>query len=262
MKKVIENTSSILVIIISVCAISIIVSDMLDIINLVNISIVYQKLILFLLSSLGVYIASVHLTNKKITNDIRKIQDISIKGFSEITNAMHNTSVVKFPNSVEIHKYFIEKIKNAKDSVYDLSWSESYSTHHALSPRKKINYEYEKIIDKASDRIEYKEIFIFSELERIEKLNRRLKSNKFGYSCKYFENTCSIPRIQFAIIDKEEIIWGYPDNQHTVFKNKDLAIILSKYFDEIWDKATCIKERDDIFHDEVKKIQSYLILNN
>ena len=42
---------------------------------------------------------------------------------------------------------------------------------------------------------------------QIKKLEQRLKENKSGYSCKYFKDDSDIPRLQFVIIDDDEVLF-------------------------------------------------------
>ncbi len=176
-----------------------------------------------------------------------------LKEFEQVkgNNALN---IKKFPSGIELMKYFGARIRSAK-IVYDLSWSENYSSFHDLKENTDAHYEFEATVNELTDNLVYKEIFIFSEEGRKKKCLSRLSQKNPGYSCRYYKSV-SVPRVQFAIIDKEEIIWGYPDKHgdYTI-NNPILAKILCDYFEEAWDKARRIKEGKIIDEREFEKIK-------
>jgi predicted protein tyrosine phosphatase len=167
-----------------------------------------------------------------------------------------------FKDSAEQEEYQAWRISPANKEhakkVCDLTWKEKISPLFAAEQRVKSHGTYEESIDKACDEIEYREIFVFSERRRREKLLRRLKANKPGYLCRYFDipHEFEIPRLQFMLIDGEEIIFAsssYP--KLCAIRHKELGEIFQKYFDDLWNKATPIREgKDHVNHAELEKI--------
>ena len=97
--------------------------------------------------------------------------------------------------------------------------------------------------------------FVFGDGRRKEKLKRRIEENCAGYSCRYYPQPCSIPRLQFVIIDREEIIFAsssYPTL--CAIRQAELCEIFQAYFDAIWSEAVPLKEGGNIYLDEVDKV--------
>jgi hypothetical protein len=114
----------------------------------------------------------------------------------------------------------------------------------------------ERCISEASGRITYQEIFVFSDPRRVEKLQRRLAEAKSGYSCRHFRQETTIPRLQFVIIDDQEVFFfassaGAP---LASFRSNELCLVLRSYFDVAWAEARPIKEGPQVYKNELAHI--------
>jgi len=136
-----------------------------------------------------------------------------------------------------------------------LTWKVNVSLGFDTKPRKAANDKISQNIAKISNKVIYKEVFVFNDSSRIEKLKRRIQDNKPGYSCRYFDTSSKIPRIQFVVIDGEELIFAssaYP--YKCAIKHKEIVAIFHTYFNQIWADAIPIKERSVINWDVFNKI--------
>ena len=116
----------------------------------------------------------------------------------------------------------------------------------------------DKCITEVSDRITYREIFMFNDARRIDKLNRRLAENKNGYSCRYFKENSTIPRIQFVIVDDEEVFFfaSASDSLLCSFQNRQLCQVFRSYYEALWSAAISIKDGPHIDQEQVAHILS------
>ena len=127
MKKIVDNVTFTLVLLFSTIPLLFTFGDMFSIINL---NIPYDKLIVIMLSSIGIYFGISHFKNIKIQEDMATVKLEIIKEFEQVkdNNALN---IKKFNTHSEFIEYFRNRIRTAKE-VYDLSWSQTYSSYHEL----------------------------------------------------------------------------------------------------------------------------------
>lgn len=248
--KRLEKLDLIVLGIISVFSIIITILDFFDITkdipSLNNLD--YSVISVLILSLIGFHLVSSHIkqndSNENLLKDINNVLD-NIKG----------VKVINFSTIDELEKHIATQIRKAKIEICDLTWKDKISSLYSVGPRKRSQRSYDSSISKISNSVTYKEVFIFSDLRRIDKLKKRLEENKPGYSCRYFPEFTDIPRIQFVLIDKSEIIFAsssYP--KYCSIRHKELSEIFKSYFDSIWEKAIPIKDGTNINTVEVEKI--------
>jgi hypothetical protein len=144
---------------------------------------------------------------------VKKIEELS-KYISSIVG--HSESVKFFKNIDEVDNYIAKLISQAKETVYDLNWQDFMAKNPIPRNEAKkkhvsnqIDKEIRKFYNHKKDIREYKEIFTFSYERNIDKM---LDHINYGpvYSCRYFDNKeekTKFPKIQFIIIDEEEVIF-------------------------------------------------------
>ncbi len=205
---------------------------------------------LFLLGALCLHLIFTHFRQE----DFRKDTSNVLKHI-ETRPSLNDFRV--FNDSTEIEKYLGKRILEAKKSVYDLTWKTKISSGFSASIRQLAHNYMDQCIAQASDRIEYREIFIFNDLRRVEKFERRLAENKIAYSCKYFEVDLSIPRLQFVIVDEEEVFFFASSSKSPLcsFYSKELCSVFTSYYEALWEAATEIKDGPKIDFQEVKKLR-------
>jgi len=168
-------------------------------------------------------------------------------------NAQSNLHQV-FSNGLEIDAYLVKRILEAEKSVCDLSWKNSIRPDFDLPKRKVTHSSMNDAISEASKSIQYREIFVFDDKRRISKLDHRLEQTDAGYSCRHYTSGNSIPRLQFVIIDDEEVLfYGLP--QLCSFMDKELAKTLRSYFDMAFESARPIKDGNTLHEKEIEKLK-------
>lgn len=191
-----------------------------------------------------------------IVHEIQQLRENDEELLHNLIEAMKKIDIVFLEDEIQMTKYLTRQLKKCKRQVLDLTWSHKESLRHSLPQHRQADNEYERCIDEISNKIQYREIFIFNVSSRLKKLKKRLQENAKGYSCAYFEPV-NIPLLQFIILDEEEVIFVssvYPIK--CAIKSKEVASVFTAYYTEVWEKATKIKEGEYIHESVAKKLLS------
>ncbi len=210
----------------------------------------YSTFGVVLLSFVGLHLVYVDLDRRhdRLSEAVREEADRILRG-------LQGMEITVFATSEEMELYLARSVSEARQEVCDLSWKGSISASASLKPRKRSHAVYEASIDRTSERITYREVFVFNDKRRTEKLERRLKKNRPGYSCRYYPEPISVPRLQFVLIDHAEIIFAsssYP--KLCAIKHPELSEIFQGYYEEIWRQAIPLIEGDKVYREEVAKV--------
>lgn len=218
----------------------------------------YNAMLLVLFGVIGLHLATSHILEERFRDSFDGGSERLVKEFSKQAEALlkkiQGAEVLGFANAAQQEHYLAKRLADAKVEICDLSWKETLSLHVSLPERVKSQKSYENSIEKTARRIPYREIFVFSDPRRIDKLKRRIDEDLPGYSCRYFPSS-TIPRLQFMIIDREEIVFAsssYPTL--CSIRQPHLAQIFQAYYESAWAAATPLKEGRNLRHDEFKKV--------
>jgi len=212
----------------------------------------YAVLTLVFLSFVGFHLVYVELERRR-----ERLGEALREEAARILRGLRGMEITVFKTSEEMERYLAHSVSEARREVCDLSWKSSISAAASLKPRKKSQAAYEASIDRASERVTYREVFVFNDIRRIDKLGRRLKKNKPGYSCRYYPEPISVPRLQFVLVDRQEIIFAssaYP--KLCAIKHTELSEIFQQYYEEIWRNAVPLIEGDKVYQEAVDEILS------
>ncbi len=183
----------------------------------------------------------------KIETSTKKIID-SLVGVEKQTFASMN----------EVDEYVARRIKEATQKVYDLNWLVSKKPSNRDVEKDRIEKFHENLnkgithFNKNKNTLFYREIFVFHYRLKVEVMKKRLQFEK--YSCKYYHKDNKFPKIQFVIIDDEEVIFIsslYKNGQLCAVKDKVIVELFVKYFDASWENAIPIKEEYETAKPEV-----------
>jgi hypothetical protein len=210
---------------------------------------VLSLITLMLLASITIHLVVSHFIDEDFQAHATKL-------IEQMNVAISFGEVRTFKDSAEVEHYLAKRALEVK-SICDLSWkskiSEGFSSGHRIISHGSLD----RSITEACDGATYREIFVFSDSRRIEKLERRLRENKDGYSCAYFRDDSRIPRLQFVILDEEEILFFAisPHSQLCAIRSPVLIKVFKPFFEEAWNKAAVIKEGPVVHQKEVEKIR-------
>jgi hypothetical protein len=248
MNKYLKKVDILILVVIAIVAGGLSILDFFDISSQVS---NYPLFTLFLLSMISLHLIVTHFAQEDF-------QDDTEKSLKKLSSQVSKLDITVYANSKEIESHLAVKILEAKTSVYDLSWKTVIGSGFSAPTRLMAHSYLDQCIIEASGRIAYREIFIFNDDRRIQKLERRLQENKSGYSCRYFDDKSNIPRIQFVIIDEDEIFFFASSSDSILCSVRDPAIIriFKSYYEYTWNQAIPIKEGANIYENQVKKIMS------
>ncbi|MBK8244323.1 MAG: hypothetical protein IPK88_12920 [Saprospiraceae bacterium] len=190
----------------------------------------------------------------------RQIENKIDKSVSNIVESLNGVEKTTFNTIKEVDIYVASKIRNAKYSVQDLNWQDfrTPSSSHSQQHRLELDDEIDESINsfckrKRSEQLKrksiYEEIFTFppSNRRNLQKMKSHIKNGDV-YSCYYYETLEELrfPKLQFVIIDTEEIIFvssEYKENFCAV-KDRRIVNICSNYFMQARELSTIIKQKN------------------
>jgi hypothetical protein len=195
-----------------------------------------SKVTLILLSLLAIRVCILSYSRESEPDAHEKLLEKALRDYD-------GTYLTEFADGAELEAYLARRIGEAKVSVRDLSWKNTISGQITLPKRERSFKAYEDMMIKASLDIDYREIFVFSDVRRVDQCLRRLKAARPGYSCSYFSNPDNVPRLQFVIVDDKEVIFAsssYP--KLCAIRGASVGAIFVQYFDEAWSKAMPLRK--------------------
>ena len=220
----------------------------------------YQIIIVSILCFLSIHLVFYYIetTNHRKRVEIKILRKNPSLGEAkdEILRTIRSLDVVyveTFETDIEREDYITYKIRRAKTKVCDLTWKPKSGTNKS-EPKKEAEQKYSDGIKYVSERIPYQEIFYFTKdaPTRVKKLMKRREENRPKYSCRYIpeETAGNIPRLQYVLIDSEEIIFS-SSSGGLAFKSKQFGNVLQMYFDSVWKISVPIKEIDGDFDETI-----------
>lgn len=243
-------------------AIVAIISAILDILNIIDPN--YSKLAFAILSAITVHLITVGFIDLDL---FKKNQDLSLKidsATKKIIDSLKGVEINLFEKIEEVDLYIAHRIQVAKKSVYDLNWQDHLEKNP--NPRNPIDREYtENEIDRCIKEFcseptakVYREIFTFSNNRNVQKMDVHMTYGD-KYSCSYYDNITNqkFPKLQFVIIDDEEVIFvssAYRPN-FCAIRDKRIVSIFNHYFEQSWELSDIIKDGKNLNHEVLKTIK-------
>jgi hypothetical protein len=193
---------------------------------------------------------------------IRKSMDNNL---NKILSLLPGCEVKRFASGDEQMAYLIYKISIARRFVNDCSWVDHDNfRHRGLDRRRESERNYQMTITKQAKSIQYREIFVvdtehqFPREDRLQRLSERMGNTEItGYSCSYFLNT-PIPRLQFMVIDHEEVILhhsdGAPRGHRFAICHSGIAALFGAYYNDCWNRSTKLKEGTIVHQDKYEEL--------
>jgi hypothetical protein len=250
MSRLFRRIDELILILISVIAAGITLAHFFHLIEAPWLTEHYPLFTLLLLSLLGLHLIVSHYSEEELHTSITNL-------IQQVSHPQSGIQCRIFDDSAEMESYLGKRMIEARKNICDLTWKARISEGFSAKDRQVAHEYMDKCIAEASAHIPYREIFVFSDSRRIDKLERRLSEGKSGYSCRYFREDSLIPRLQFVLIDDEEaFFFATSANSPLVsFKSKELCLVLKSYFEAAWSQAKPIKDGPRIIQTEVAYIQ-------
>lgn len=196
-----------------------------------------QALILLLLSWLALNFV---LRRPRGINDL---ESMITDQANRVIRQLNGVEVKCLNSRREYWDYLTKKVLGAQTSVEDLTWGPAVDAPDAQATRKAFG-RYKDAVQTVStqrDDVVLREVFTFPADSRIAHVEKMMGLEAKNYYAKYFELKESIPLLQFAVIDGEEVILGThhepADECYLSIRHPDIAAKLSSYFSKIWREA-------------------------
>lgn len=224
------------------------------------------QLSLLLLGSIALYIAIERRnTLEDLVSGIDDLKSINQQSVSKIIESLKGVEIVSFETPIALLAYTNDRIKKAQKTIDDLSWVSEIALGSELERNKDISKKHIEITGKVSEKVAYREIFIFSSAGpngdyalrgRYDKFEKRITEDNSGYSCAFFNEMPKTPLPQFMIIDNEEVIFltdAYP--AYFAIKHPVIVRYFRSYYNDIWNNAEIIKRDEFVYQEVVDKIR-------
>jgi len=249
--KLLKAADVVVLIFVSIGAIVVSVAHLLDLFPSIDalVHLNYPLLAVLLLALIGIHLGLAHFASERF-------HEQTGTRLNDIHGLIGHSLVRVFADAVELEKYLAKRIREAKIEVCDLSWKKRISVGFALGKRKRSHRDYEWSIATSTKAILYREIFVFNDPRRVDKLKRRVEEARDGYSCRHYDEDGAIPRSQFVIIDNREIVFFAvsPHSPLCAIESPELCSVFKPYFEEAWNGAIPIKDGPVLHQVEYKRI--------
>ena len=198
----------------------------------------------------------------------RKQSDILRSAVEQAVAALSGIEAREFEDRADFWLYAARRIRESKSTIDDLTWGKVFPT--TRTRQDKDAYEdYRREIRTAStgkgpnEGKRYREIMSFPNDIRLGRTAPLLNEKYPNYQlrCYDYDHSGTPPLLQFYVFDKMEVLFSLTpltgsasDSRYMTFKSRQLADLMSAYFEAAWRDAIVLKELDIIDWDILKSI--------
>jgi hypothetical protein len=183
---------------------------------------------------------------KHVNKTEKSIRDVQVNfdaSTRTLINSVRGVEFITFRNESELKNYLNKITEGAKREVADLTWAHRRSDVLAAGPKRtveeqvewtKLEAQHAKIVSTVAQTRRYREIFVLSRQDRIEKLKRRMRDNAPRYTCRILKDA-AVPRLQFVVVDEAEVV--FVSDNHKVLcsiKHPQLVRLMLDHFEDAW----------------------------
>lgn len=178
---------------------------------------------------------------------IDNLEHLMTSGTERIIRSLNGVEVRMFTHTKDLYIYAIKRMKEAKESIDDLTWG--LSERERTPEGQKAYEEYVKAIKAvcAKGNVSYREVMSFPAENHFNRADSLLRQGTPGYHLRYYEVTSEHhpPLISFMVVDSEEVILGFyrsgvlPVDKEVrlAVRHPDIARLFADYYDAIWQGA-------------------------
>lgn len=159
-----------------------------------------------------------------------------------LTSVLPPGTVIKFESYEDNLRYILRRIREAKHSVYDITWLLHLKPGALIGPMlsSKDREDYFQAIEHTSGKIPYREIVMFcSSPGRVEKARRLIEQAGEYYELAVYPDlpANAPPRWQFLIVDEEEVLLA---DWRLAVRQPDIVAAFCNYYQDLWKTAIYI----------------------
>jgi hypothetical protein len=191
-----------------------------------------------------------------LSKGIQTILNTNKESAHLVIEALQGVEVRRFDSVHAVLQYTNERLRQARVQIDDLSWHAIMSPDDRFEQTRVESEKHWELTGKIANRMPYREVFIFNRRGRIDKFKLRIDENAPGYQCAYYEKT-NVPLIQFMIIDKQEVVVLSGEYPYLAIQDPRLVNLFMKYYEDIWEKATKLKDVRGVYWKEVERLLAH-----
>jgi hypothetical protein len=177
----------------------------------------------------------------EVTREFKSVHKEFEGRIKTLVDSVQGVEYLEFKNEIDRNRHLNKITAEAKREVADLTWAHRRPgrllpsrTPEEQAEIDRLDAEHADIVSNISKTRNYREIFILSRPDRIQKLRRRLRERSPRYYCTVLSDAV-MPRQQFVIVDKTEVVFA--SSIHNVLcsvKHPKLVQIFTDYFEDAW----------------------------
>jgi len=202
----------------------------------------------------------------------KKYSQEGLHSAAQVAAVSSGTEVLELPSRTDFWRYAGERIRASQTLIDDLTWGLSPSapmTADAVATYKQYRREIsEASTGKGKNRNKvYRELMSFPDAIRIPYAATLMDERYPNYHLRFYDfNHAGTPLLlQFYIFDRSEVLISTTpengsdlDGRYMSFRSRQLAEILSNYFETVWRGALVLKDTRDIKSDRLEAIAQRL----
>ena len=151
-------------------------------------------------------------------------------------------TVTRFDSYEENLRYLLRRIRQAKRSVYDITWLPHLKPGVVIGvfASTEDRESYLRIVEHISKRVPYREIMMFcGSADRVDKARRLIEQAGEYYELAVYPDlpAHAPPRWQFVIIDEEEILLV---DWRLAIRQPEIVASFCKYYQSLWEAAILV----------------------
>lgn len=198
----------------------------------------------------------------EIANSLKQqesnIADLVSTSFRDTIRALEGVEVRTFDNGADFISDFLERARTAK-RIDDVTWGEEVPP---TSGQELEVYEpyYDAMSEVASKPdVVWREVIMFVQRSRFEKIKQFLKADLLGYSVKFYHSisTEMPPRMTFGIVDGEEVFLA-SQNLRLAIRHREIVQYFAQHYENLWQKSKSLKIGNKVNQEEINRLDSLL----
>lgn len=178
---------------------------------------------------------------------------------SRVIRGLQGVEVRTFDDGADFVSYFTERVRQAR-RIDDITWGKPIPAPSSARAREAFDNIRQTVCDIASKPdVVWREVVMFTRKSRFENIKTLLFDNVPGYAVAYYDVPPkeAPPRITFAIIDKEEVLFA-GDDLHMAVRHPDVVEFFSQYYEDIWKAGKPLKLHGQVDRDAVNRLEQSL----
>ena len=198
----------------------------------------------------------------EIANSLKQqeanISNLVSTSFSDTIRALDGVEVKVYHEGYKFITDFQKRARTAK-RIDDVTWGEDVppTSGQELKVYKSYYDTMSKIASKPN--VVWREIIMFVQRSRFERVKPFLQADLLGYSVKFYDaiSTEMPPRMTFTIVDGEEVFLS-SQNLRLTIRHLNIVDYFAQHYENLWQKSKSLKIGNKVNQGEINRLDSLL----